>query len=323
MTVATDSLVVDGLTLEHSGQGALVQDMSVTVDAGTITALVGESGSGKTLTALAIMGLLPAGITCTDGKIVVAGTDWLACTPRQRADMRGREAAMVFQEPMTALDPVMRIDRQLIESRRRRESLRGAQAAAWVEHALDSVGLEDPIRVARSFAHELSGGMRQRVLLAMAMAGEPRLLLADEPTTALDAVNRAGVLDLLASTCQQGLGVLLVTHDFSAVRGWAHHVAVMWRGRLCEEGPAEAVLGQPTHPYTRGLLSCVPDGRGHRLVDLDHVLAEAQRGEVIETADGPQVAWWPDVEGQWAMKVVRENHRVACNLGEPGKCFRT
>ncbi|MDP6058644.1 MAG: ATP-binding cassette domain-containing protein, partial [Pirellulaceae bacterium] len=171
MTVATDSLVVDGLTLEHSGQGALVQDMSVTVDAGTITALVGESGSGKTLTALAIMGLLPAGITCTDGKIVVAGTDWLACTPRQRADMRGREAAMVFQEPMTALDPVMRIDRQLIESRRRRESLRGAQAAAWVEHALDSVGLEDPIRVARSFAHELSGGMRQRVLLAMAMAG--------------------------------------------------------------------------------------------------------------------------------------------------------
>ena len=323
MSAADFVLDVRDLTIARADGTVLVDHVSLHVPAGQVTALVGESGSGKTLTALAVMGLLPSGLQQVAGQLIVAGTELSAQTADTRRLLRGHTMSMVFQEPMTALDPVMRIDRQMLESRRRVASVRGAAAKQWCLEALAAVGIADASRVARSFPHELSGGMRQRVLLAMALAAEPRLLLADEPTTALDAVNRAGVLDLITSACATGAGVLLVTHDFAAVRGWAQQIAVMWRGRLVEAGPASQVLSNPTHPYTAALLECVPKGDTGPLIDVEQVLEAARRDYRIDTTEGSQVPWWPDLEGHWGMRGVAPNHQVACSLCEPEKCFRT
>ena len=320
MKLSNLALHIDGLTIVREDGSPLVEDVSLRVPSGQVTALVGESGSGKTLTALAVMGLLPGGLHQAGGRVFIDGMDLAS---EDRRELRGRTVSMVFQEPMTALDPVMRIDRQMLESRGRLERLSGAAATQWCHAALASVGIEDTHRVTRSFPHELSGGMRQRVLIAMAMAAEPRLVLADEPTTALDAVNRAGVLDLIASTCVRGNGVLLVTHDLAAVRGWAQEIAVMWRGRLVETGTAAEVLDQPGHPYTAALLECVPKGDSGRLVDVQEAMAAARGSWQVHTVDGPQVPWWPEVECYWGMRAMSENHHVACSLSEPEKCFRT
>ncbi|MCP4759909.1 MAG: ABC transporter ATP-binding protein [Planctomycetes bacterium] len=237
----------------------LVEKLSLSISAGSMTALVGESGSGKTLSAMAIMGLLPPGINRSGGSIHVCGDD----VSNGLGAFLGRDVTMVFQEPMTSLDPVMRIDRQLLEARRRRVRCRGRRGRAWCVGALSEVGIDDAERVAAAFPHELSGGMRQRVLIAMGLAPEPRLILADEPTTALDAINRRDALELLASATRKGAGVLLITHDLGSVRGWADHIVVMRGGRCCEQGPTLQVLENPKHPYTKGLLECVPQ-RGHR-----------------------------------------------------------
>ncbi len=189
-------LQVDDLCIDSPDGERIVDSVTLTVERGAMTALVGESGSGKTMTALAIMGLLPEGMVVRRGRVCVDGTDVLQ-TPRWWQRHRGRTVAMVFQEPMTALDPVMRIDQQLLEARRRRGPIRGTEARRWVVTALTQVGIESADQVARMYPHTLSGGMRQRVLLAMGLAADPGLLLADEPTAALDAVNRGDALDLL------------------------------------------------------------------------------------------------------------------------------
>ncbi|MDP7029353.1 MAG: ABC transporter ATP-binding protein [Phycisphaerales bacterium] len=254
----TLALEVRGLVIEDTAGAKLVSDVSLEVASGSVTAVVGESGSGKTLTALAVIGLLPHEVRRTAGSIRVGGVDVTALPPNALRAMRGRDVAMIFQEPMTALNPVLRIDRQLLEARRRRVNIRGRQAVAWCHEALARVGIAEPDRVARCWPHELSGGMRQRVLIAMGLAAEPRLVLADEPTTALDAVNRREVLDGLAAVAQGGAGVVLITHDLPSAGRWADQIIVMRGGVCCEAGPAREVLKAPKHPYTRGLLDCVP-----------------------------------------------------------------
>jgi ABC-type dipeptide/oligopeptide/nickel transport system ATPase component len=249
------ALVIDGLSIVDAQGTSLVADLSFSIEQGSVLGLVGESGSGKTLTALAVMGLLPTEVHVCGGSIKVDGIDVTTCGPKKLQAMRGSGMAMVFQEPMTALDPVMRIDRQLIEAQADENH---SDIRQWVQTSLEQVGITDPQRVARSFPHELSGGMRQRVLIAMGLAATPRLILADEPTTALDAVNRREVLDLLAARAVGGAAVVLITHDLGSVRRWADYIVVMRNGRCCESGPAEQVLLSPQDPYTKALLACVP-----------------------------------------------------------------
>jgi len=252
MTVCLD---IRGLEITTADGGELVSDVSFLIESGGVTALVGESGSGKTLTALAVLGLLPAGLRQRSGAIFVNGIDLAGCTPKQRRAMRGRDMSMIFQEPMTALDPVMRIDRQMLEARRRRFSPGGREGAAWCREALVGAGIDEPARVAHAFPHELSGGMRQRVLIAMGLAASPALILADEPTTALDSINRREMLALLGGAAERGAGVLLITHDLRSVHDWADQVVVMSHGRVVESGPGEEILSSPKHSYTKDLLA--------------------------------------------------------------------
>jgi oligopeptide/dipeptide ABC transporter ATP-binding protein len=234
-----------------------VAGLSLQLDRGRTLALVGESGCGKTVTALAILGLLPpAAAGGTRGSIRFDGCDLLALPPRQRRLLRGRRIAMIFQEPMTCLNPVLTIGAQLAEVGPR--CSRRTARARGVEQ-LRQVGLADPARRLRQYPHELSGGMRQRVLIAMALAAGPDLLIADEPTTALDVTVQAQILDLLRTLQQRsGMAMLFITHDLGVVAEIADDVAVMYAGRIVEQAPLPRLLADPRHPYTRGLLACTP-----------------------------------------------------------------
>ncbi|MEV6397429.1 ABC transporter ATP-binding protein [Streptomyces sp. NPDC051907] len=241
-----------------TGDVPAVRDVSLHVRPGETLALVGESGSGKSTVALAAMGLLSAGARVT-GRVSVDGTQVVGATEAELARLRGRTASMVFQEPATALDPLTRVGRQIAEVIRNHRSVSARQAAAEAVGLLRRVGIADPERRASAFPFQLSGGQRQRVVIAMAIANSPRLLVADEPTTALDVTVQADVLDLLRGlAADSDTGVLLVTHNMGVVADFADRVAVMLRGEIVETGPVEEVLLRPTHEYTRLLLAAVP-----------------------------------------------------------------
>jgi oligopeptide/dipeptide ABC transporter ATP-binding protein len=239
----------------RSGELAFVRDVSFDVDAGERVGLIGESGSGKSLTALAVMGLLGEGLTAT-GRVGLAGEDLVAASERRRCELRGDKIAMIFQEPMTALNPTMRVGAQVGEALRihRRISRRAATAAA-VE-LLARVELPEPARAAGRFPHELSGGQRQRVMMAIAISCDPDVILADEPTTALDVTVQRRVLDLLDRlVAEEGCALLLITHDLAVVSELCDRVLTMYGGRLVESGSTPDMLGRPRHPYTRALLN--------------------------------------------------------------------
>jgi oligopeptide/dipeptide ABC transporter ATP-binding protein len=267
--VATETvLAVDRLRLDLSGpdaQPGLVNDVSFDVRAGETVALIGESGCGKSLTALAILGLLPPPVTIAGGSVTLAGEDVTRATSKRLAALRGATVGAVFQDPMSSLDPTMTIGRQIAESRRLhlRESRRAAQERA-VE-LLDLVGIPNPRARAHAYPFQLSGGMQQRALIAAAVACEPRLLIADEPTTALDVTVQAEILELLANLQQRtGMGILLVTHDLGVVAEAADRVVVMYAGEAVEQAPTYELFARPSHPYTKALLSSVPQaGRPH------------------------------------------------------------
>ncbi|MBY5705766.1 ABC transporter ATP-binding protein [Rhizobium leguminosarum] len=232
-----------------------VDGVSFDLARGEILALVGESGSGKSVTSLAIMKLLPEAARWT-GQIRVNGVDIAPKDRRSMEDIRGAKVGMIFQEPMTSLNPVLTIARQMTEGLRRHKSLSGKQAAAVARAALLDVGITDPDRIMAQFPHQLSGGMRQRVLIAAAITLQPDILLADEPTTALDVTAQSQVLDLLVDLKSRlGAGILLVTHDIGVVAETADRVAVMRGGRILETGLVEDVLTAPQHAYTKGLLA--------------------------------------------------------------------
>ncbi len=258
-------LVVDGLSVAFGSGIHVVDDVDFVVRGGRTLALVGESGSGKTLTALSLLRLQPAAASIVAGRARLVGrvgggpteVDVLAADDAALRGLRGRRVAMVFQEPMSALNPLVRIDDQIGESLRIHMGLSRTQARAEARSLLDQVGVA--ASRANAFPHELSGGQRQRVMLAAALAARPEILIADEPTTALDVTVQATVLALLKRlSVERQLGVLLITHDLGVVAEVADDVCVMYAGRIVERGPVDDVLRAPAHPYTRGLLASLP-----------------------------------------------------------------
>ncbi len=240
------------------GPVEVVCGLDFTLDKGTITGLVGESGCGKSVTALALIRLLDrASIT---GKILLDGDDLLAYDEKRMRKIRGKKISMIFQEPLTALNPVLSIGTQVGEVFRIHQGMNRKQARQASAEILERVGLSDPVRRLKQYPHELSGGMRQRVLIAMALACKPDLLIADEPTTALDVTVQAQILDLLMSLQSElGLTILFITHDLSVVAQTCDRVMVLYSGRLVESGPTRALLDTPAHPYTKGLLDSLPE----------------------------------------------------------------
>ncbi|MEU1270756.1 ABC transporter ATP-binding protein [Streptomyces sp. NPDC005799] len=254
-------LEVEGLGVTfgtETGDVSALCDISLHVHAGETLALVGESGSGKSTVALAAMGLLP-GNARVSGRVRIDGRDVVGAGEGELARLRGRTASMVFQEPATALDPLTRVGAQIAEVIRNHRPLSRAEAAGAAVELLRRVGIPEPERRSKAFPFQLSGGQRQRVVIAMAIANSPGLLIADEPTTALDVTVQAEILDLLRGlAADSGTGVLLVTHNMGVVADFADRVAVMLRGEIVESGPVEEVLLRPRHDYTRKLLAAVP-----------------------------------------------------------------
>ena len=257
-------LRVDDLSI-HFGGHAAVRGVSFEVRAGETLGLVGESGSGKSATSLALMGLLPASAR-VGGEIVFAGQNLLGLGEAEMRHKRGREIAMIFQEPMTALNPVMAVGGQISEAVRAHHPEMGrAEVRARVLQAMREVALPEPERRMGDYPHQFSGGQRQRILIAMAIVNRPRLLIADEPTTALDVTVQAQILKLLAGLRQShGLGMLFISHDLAVVSQVADRVAVMQNGGIVEQGPAAEVFARPGHPYTRKLLLSAPTMRTDR-----------------------------------------------------------
>jgi oligopeptide/dipeptide ABC transporter ATP-binding protein len=254
-------LSIQSLSISFPGGNGIrlpaVRDVSFSVATGEVLALVGESGSGKSVTSLSIMGLLPPGAQIS-GSIRLDGDDLLAVDDESMRQIRGARIAMIFQEPMTALNPVMRVGDQVAEAVLAHHRVSKKEAYARALAAMKDVALPDVERRARDYPHQLSGGMRQRVLIAMAIVNRPQLLIADEPTTALDVTIQAQILELLAELRQKfNLAVLFISHDLAVVSGFAQRVAVMYAGSIVEIGPASEIFERPAHPYTRGLLRAV------------------------------------------------------------------
>ena len=253
------NIVVEAVTAD--GPVRIVDDVSFDVARNEVLAVVGESGSGKSITMLAVMGLLPAGrVRVTGGEVWLAGDNLLTLPAERLRLLRGRRIAMIFQDPMTSLNPVLRVGNQIGEIIRiHQPDAKTARIRERVIELLDLVEIPDPQRRYRQYPHELSGGMRQRAMIAMAVANEPALLIADEPTTALDVTIQAQVMEVLANVrVRTRASMILVTHDLSLVAGTADHVAVMYGGRIVEHGDVDALFARPGHPYTVGLLRSLP-----------------------------------------------------------------
>ena len=251
-------LDVRHLTVQFGQAAPAVDDISFQVAPGETLGLVGESGSGKSITAFSILRLLPPGGRIASGEVFFEGRNLLALSEREIRDVRGARVSLIFQEPMTALNPVMRVGDQIAEALYVHGHPRAAATRQAVE-LLEAVHITDAARRARDYPHQLSGGMRQRVMIAIALACKPPLVIADEPTTALDVTIQAQILDLLRELRSRfNLAFLLITHDFGVIAEMADRVAVMHRGRIVEQGPVRQILRAPTHAYTQRLLAAVP-----------------------------------------------------------------
>ncbi len=253
-----------------SGSRTFVDSLSIAVAEGESLALVGESGSGKSITALAVMGLLPeAEVAVAGGRIEFAGADLLAMSGRERRRIAGTGIAMIFQEPMTSLNPVMRIGDQIVEMIQAHEKVGRRAAMARAAALLAAVRMPEPTMRLRAYPHQLSGGQRQRVMIAMALACRPKLLIADEPTTALDVTVQAQILALLRDLQREmKMAMLFITHDLGVVANIADRVAIVYCGQIAETGPVHDVFRAPSHPYTRGLLACIPNPGDSELVAI-------------------------------------------------------
>lgn len=258
-------LKVESLTIcpENSLNRKLVSNVSFSIEPGKTTCVVGESGSGKSLTALSVMGLLSKQLIRTGGRVLFQGQDLADLSAEEMRKIRGHQIGMIFQEPMTSLNPVLTIGFQIGEPLTVHLGLKGEALKAKVAALLEQVGI--PAHRANSYPDELSGGQRQRVMIAMSIACKPLMLIADEPTTALDVTVQAQILSLLDGLkTSMNMGMLLITHDFGVVADVADDVVVMFRGEVVEAGSVSEVLNHPKHPYTQALLACVPDAEGKK-----------------------------------------------------------
>jgi peptide/nickel transport system ATP-binding protein len=293
-----------------------VDGMSLELGSGQVLGIVGESGCGKSVTALSILGLLPKTATVT-GSVRFEGAELLGASGAQLRKIRGRQISFVFQEPMTSLNPVLRIGHQIQEVLREHMSLSRSAAKARVVELLDLVHIPDPGRRIEEYPHQLSGGMRQRVMIAMALACDPKILIADEPTTALDVTIQAGILDLLRELrARLGTAIVLITHNLGVVADLADRVVVMYAGRKAEEAAVGELFAHPQHPYTIGLLGAVPRAGAARNGRLQEI-----PGRVPSLAELPGHCAFADRcpradEQSWSsvpeLRLVRPDHVVAC-----------
>ncbi|ERP95231.1 microcin C ABC transporter ATP-binding protein YejF [Marinobacter sp. ES-1] len=256
----SELLNISGLSIRFDNGPLVVDDLSLSINKGETLALVGESGSGKSVSALSVLRLLDERhVSYPSGSITYQGEDLLKAPEKRLRQIRGRQISMIFQEPMTSLNPLHTVEKQITETLELHIGLRGEQARARCIELLALVGIPEPERRLKSYPHQLSGGQKQRVMIAMALANEPDLLIADEPTTALDVTVQKQVLELLRSLQQKlGMAMLLITHDLSLVRRYADKVVVMERGKRVEEAPVKALFEAPSHPYTRKLIDAEP-----------------------------------------------------------------
>jgi peptide/nickel transport system ATP-binding protein len=307
-----------------------VIDVSFELSAGETLCLVGESGSGKSVTALSIMRLVQRPGRIAAGRIQFKGRDLLALDEREMQKVRGAEIGLVFQEPMTALNPVFTIGNQIEETLMVHGLARGREARDRAVALLDAVSVPDPQRRVRDYPHQLSGGLRQRALIALALACNPTLLIADEPTTALDVTIQAQILDLLRDLKSRfNLSLLLITHDLGVVAEMADRVAVMYAGRIVEEAPVRQLFRDPRHPYTRGLLGSIPGGsRGSKLQAIQGMVPPLgklppgcpfaprcpHRFEVCDRAVPGQTVILPAEAGS---RLQADDHTARCYLYSP------
>lgn len=279
-------LDVRNLTVSYGDAAPSVCGVSLTVEPGEIVGLIGESGSGKSTVAMAALGLLPRNANTNAERFTVCGVDVLTSTPQQLSALRGRSIAMVFQDAMGALDPCMRVGPQIAEVVKRHQNVTGQRCRDEVHNLMRQVGLPEPERRARQYPHQLSGGLRQRAAIALALAGKPDILLADEPTTALDVTVQAGILKLFRSIRDElNVGIVLISHDMGVIAQTADRVAVMLQGEVVEQGSVETVLLSPRTDYTRKLLDAAPDLVVAAVVGEDQAASHPQAEVVLEATN--------------------------------------
>jgi oligopeptide/dipeptide ABC transporter ATP-binding protein len=312
-------VAVDGLALTDAAGTLLVHDATLTARRGEVLGIVGESGSGKSLTLRAIAGLLPEGVRVAAGRVDVDGDEITGMTAARLRRYHAETMGMVFQEPMVALNPTMVVGDQIAEAvSADRASTRGQRRRRALE-LIERVGLTDPERRYHLYPHELSGGMRQRIVIAIALAGEPELLLCDEPTTALDATVTTRILDmLLGLVAERSIGVVFVTHDLGVAARVCDRIAVMYAGKVLEQGPVDEILQRPRHPYTLALLQAVPTR--DRTIDQLRAIpgnppspGEARSG--CPFASRCPIAE-PECETEAVLDVIADGHATACRRHE-------
>ncbi|MEA4883378.1 MAG: ABC transporter ATP-binding protein [Clostridia bacterium] len=307
----------------YAGEVKAVRDVSFHVDAGEAIAIVGESGCGKSVTAMSVMRLVAPPGRILEGEVIFNGRDLVSLTERQMQHVRGNEIGMIFQDPMTSLNPVITIKAQIIEVLKLHQNLSREQASARALELLEMVGIPSPERRLNSYPHEFSGGMRQRVMIAMALACNPKLLIADEPTTALDVTIQAQIITLMKELKKRlNMSIIIITHDLGVVAGLAQRVVVMYAGKIIETGSVRDVYYNAQHPYTWGLLKSVPrlDSEGKKKL----VPILGQPPDLISPPAGCPFAPRCD----WAMAICKQippeyidvsatGHKVACWLQHP------
>ena len=313
-------LEVNGLSVQigqHANATTILKNMSFTLARGRTLGIVGESGCGKSMTALALMGLLPEGAALS-GHVLFDGIELTTLPPTQWPALRGSRIAMIFQEPMTALNPVMTIGRQLAEMLIVHEGASKAAARVQAIRLLERVGIADPHLRVDVYPHQLSGGMRQRVMIAMALACKPDLLIADEPTTALDVSIEAQILDLLLELQQQeGMALILISHNLAVVSEMADDILVMYAGQVFESGSLQQVLHHPCHPYTQGLLASIPSMKQplHLLPTIAGSVPNLRfRPKGCAFASRCERAQAKCLDEPIELRMLDPDHRVACVL---------